>query len=160
MGTCFESRTQESLLAFACHFRKSSATLEDALAFPEIQCFEGFEPRTLRLLLFLRNSSDLELLVPVADLAACLYLEEGGAPPGVGSGIRSQIANAKAAFKIWENCPDLRKLRFQKCKSDLGFGLSGFKSPFHPNSFSGTLEDPAILHLPEKALIQIPYNHF
>ena len=58
MGTCFESRTQESLLAFACHFRKSSATLEDALAFPEIQCFEGFEPRTLRLLLFLRNSSD------------------------------------------------------------------------------------------------------
>ena len=91
MGTCFESRTQESLLAFACHFRKSSATLEDALAFPEIQCFEGCEPRTLRLLLFLRNPSDSsssssvwELLSPVENLAACLYLEEGGAPPGVG----------------------------------------------------------------------------
>ena len=84
MGTCFESRTQESLLAFACHFRKSSATLEDALAFPEIQCFEGFEPRTLRLLLFLRNSSDLELRIPVVTGTACLYLEEGGAPPGVG----------------------------------------------------------------------------
>ena len=84
MGTCFESRTGESLLAFAFHFRKSGATLEAALALPEIQCFEGFEPRTLRLLLFLRNSSDLELLSPVAPLAACLYLEEGGAPPGVG----------------------------------------------------------------------------
>ena len=84
MGTCFESRTQESLLAFAFHFRKSGATLEAALAFPEIQCFEGFEPRTLRLLLFLRNSSDLELLSSVEYLAACLYLEEGGAPPGVG----------------------------------------------------------------------------
>ena len=58
MGTCFESRTQESLLAFAFHFRKSGATLEAALAFPEIQFSEGFEPRTLRLVLFLRNSSD------------------------------------------------------------------------------------------------------
>ena len=84
MGTCFESRTQESLLAFAFHFRKSGATLEAALAFPEIQCFEGFEPRTLRLLLFLRNSSDLELLPSTVTGTACLYLEEGGAPPGVG----------------------------------------------------------------------------
>ena len=59
MGTCFESRTQESLLAFAFHFRKSGATLEAAFAFLGSSVFEGFEPRTLRLVLFLRNPSDL-----------------------------------------------------------------------------------------------------
>ena len=58
MGTCFESRTGESLLAFAFHFRKSGATLEAAFAFLGSSVFEGFEPRTLRLVLFLRNSSD------------------------------------------------------------------------------------------------------
>ena len=54
-----ERQNRRSLLhSRKSHFRNSDATGEAPLAFPEIQFLKGFEPRTLRLVLFLRNSSD------------------------------------------------------------------------------------------------------
>ena len=105
------------------HFRNSDATGEAPLAFPEIQFLKGFEPRTLRLVLFLRNSSDSsssssiwELRGPVVPLAACLYLEERGAPPGVG-GILG-FGGSRDAWKGPRSCMIPTLLVISGCKSE------------------------------------------